>query len=62
MLNSIKTGTQAIAFFAKHGESMPIKFLNCNRMIVKPSQFRPYDLEVMTDPKLLNTEYFTISN
>ena len=28
---SIKTGEQAISFFAKHGSNMPIKFLNCNR-------------------------------
>jgi hypothetical protein len=42
--NSIKTGTHAIAFFAKHGVTMPIKFLNCNRKKVKASEFRPYDL------------------
>ena len=41
---------------------MPIKFLNCNRAIVSASKFRPYDLEVMHDDKLLNDEYFTVSN
>lgn len=42
--NSIKTGEQAISFFAKYGSNMPIKFLNCNRREVGPSEFRPYDL------------------
>lgn len=31
MVQAIKTGDQAISFFAKHGTNMPIKFLNCNR-------------------------------
>ena len=30
-LLEIKTGEQAISFFAKHGSNTPIKFLNCNR-------------------------------
>lgn len=42
--NSIKTGEQAISFFAKYGSNMPIKFLNCNRAKVGPADFRPYDL------------------
>lgn len=42
---------------------MPIKFLNCNRKVVGPSDFRPYDLIVTPsqDPKELNQEYFTVS-
>lgn len=61
--NSIKTGEQAISFFAKYGSNMPIKFLNCNRKEVSPAEFRPYDLVVTAsqDPKELNTEYFTVS-
>jgi len=62
MQTSIKTGTHAIAFFAKHGITMPIKFLNCNRRKVKASEFRPYDLEVIEDEKCLNSEYFTVSS
>jgi hypothetical protein len=62
MQNSIKTGTHAIAFFAKHGVTMPIKFLNCNRRKVKASEFRPYDLAVEEDEKKLNAEYFTVSS
>ena len=54
--NAIKTGEQAISFFAKYGSNMPIKFLNCNRKVVGPSDFRPYDLVVTPsqDPKELN--------
>jgi hypothetical protein len=62
MQQAIKTGTQAIAFFAKNGINMPIKFLNCNRKQVRPGEFRPYDLEVIEDEKCLNDEFFTISN
>ena len=58
---SIKTGEQAISFFAKHGSNMPIKFLNCNRRTVPISQFRPYDLVVVENDKELESEYFTIS-
>lgn len=61
--NSIKTGEQAISFFAKYGSNMPIKFLNCNRREVGPAEFRPYDLVTTPsqDPKELNLEYFTVS-
>lgn len=61
--NSIKTGEQAISFFAKYGSNMPIKFLNCNRKSVGPAEFRPYDLDVTPsqDPKELDQEYFTVS-
>lgn len=61
--NAIKTGEQAISFFAKYGSNMPIKFLNCNRREVGPAEFRPYDLVTTQtqDPKELNQEYFTIS-
>lgn len=58
---AIKTGEQAISFFAKHGNNMPIKFVNCNRKQVKASDFRPYDLETVQDEKDLELEYFTIS-
>jgi hypothetical protein len=58
---SIKTGEQAISFFAKHGSNMPIKFLNCNRRQVPPQFFRPYDLVVIDNEKELDNEYFTIS-
>lgn len=61
--NQIKTGEQAISFFAKYGSNMPIKFLNCNRKQVGPAEFRPYDLVTTPsqDPKELDPEYFTVS-
>lgn len=61
MLVKIKTGEQAISFFAQHGNSTPIKFLNCNRSPVPPHMFRPYDLLIMLDEKALRDEYFTVS-
>lgn len=61
MVQAIKTGDQAISFFAKHGTNMPIKFLNCNRKQVAASMFRPYDLIIIEDEKALDKEYFTIS-
>lgn len=61
LLVQIKTGEQAISFFAKYGYSTPIKFLNCNRKPVPADQFRPYDLITVRDEKALNDEYFTIS-
>jgi hypothetical protein len=57
----LRTGEQAISFFAKHGNNTPIKFLNCNRKPVPPDLFRPYDLNVVKDEKALQDEYFTIS-
>lgn len=61
ILIQIKTGEQAISFFAKHGNATPIKFLNCNRTPISPDMFRPYDLVTVRDEKALNDEYFTIS-
>ena len=61
LLTQIKTGEQAISFFAKHGNNTPIKFLNCNRKPVSPDQYRPFDLVTVRDEKALNPEYFTIS-
>ena len=36
LLMQIKTGEQAISFFAKYGSNTPIKFLNCNRKPIPP--------------------------
>jgi hypothetical protein len=46
VLNSIRTGEDAISFFAKYGNTTPIKFINCVQ-IVDPDRFRPYDLKVV---------------
>lgn len=56
----IKTGEQAISFFAKHGSNTPIKFLNCNRAPTSLDCFRPYDLVVVKE-KQLEEDYYTIS-
>jgi dynein heavy chain len=46
VLNSIRTGEDAISFFAKYGNTTPIKFINCVQKI-DPDRFRPYDLKVV---------------
>lgn len=61
-VDRVKTGEDAIAFFAKNSSSTKIKIMYCNR----PRQtdctiFAPYDLEVLKDEKKTNSEYFTIS-
>lgn len=61
LLLQIKTGEQAISFFAKHGNNTPIKFLNCNRKPIPSDQYRPYDLVTVKDDKALENEYFTVS-
>jgi len=46
--DSIKTGEEAISFFAKYGNTTPIKFINCVRIETNnPAIFRPYDLIVI---------------
>ena len=60
-LIEIKTGENAISFFAKYGNNTPIKFVNCNRADFGPMYFRPYDLSVIHDENDLNDEFFTIS-
>lgn len=61
IVQNIRTGDQAISFFAKHGTNMPVKFLNCNRRPVPAAGYRPYDLVVEEDEKKLDREYYTIS-
>jgi dynein heavy chain len=46
-LKTIKTGEAAISFFAKYGNTTPIKFINCIQK-VNEEEFRPYDLEVIS--------------
>lgn len=43
ILKTIKTGEAAISFFAKYGNTTPIKFINCIQKVNK-NTFRPYDL------------------
>lgn len=64
ILKTIKTGDVAISFFAKYGNTTPIKFINCIQKINK-EVFRPYDLEVITSNENQKEsafdEYYTIS-
>jgi len=62
----IKTGEDAISFFAKYGNSTPVKFIYCMRDKSVPSYvYRPYDLRVIKEG--INSidhtldEYYTIS-
>lgn len=66
MLNTIKNGEDAISFFAKYGNSTPIKFINCIRDDSHPRHvFRPYDLKVIRtsehQKEVTLNEYYTIS-
>jgi dynein heavy chain, axonemal len=55
-LLEIKTGENAISFFAKYGNNTPIKFVNCLRADFGPLYFRPFDLRVIHDEKELNQQ------
>ena len=63
---NIKTGEDAISFFAKYGNTTPIKFINCVRAEAKNlTDFRPYDLISISlsenQKELTLLEYYTIS-
>lgn len=66
-IGKLKDGKDAISFFAKYGDTTPIKFLNCKRMTSYDergaSEFKPYDLEIIHDYQevLKLDEYFTVS-
>ena len=63
-MREIKTGEDAISFFAKYGNTTPIKFINCVRK-EQGDNFRPYDLKVINtsenQKELTLDEYYTIS-
>ena len=49
-MKKMNFGEDAISFFAKYGNTTPIKFIYCERAINKdPSIFKPYDLVVIAD-------------
>ena len=55
------TGEDAIAFFAKYGNTTPIKFIHC----IKDQEFprNPYKLRIVHDRNELTKvkEYYTVS-
>lgn len=48
-LVEIKTGENAISFFAKYGSNTPIKYIRCIWSDPGPLKFRPYDLVVVSE-------------
>jgi len=46
VLSKIQTGEQAISFFAKYGNTTPIKFIYCT-LDSNGTNFRPYDMKVL---------------
>lgn len=62
-IHSLKTGEEAIAFFANYSNTTPIKFIYCV-IDNKPNCFRPYDLKVIEDQNMTQKfydEYFCIT-
>ena len=59
-LKKIRTGEDAISFFAKNGNTTPVKFLYCVKAPPEKCEFRPYDLVVVPE-KEVSGEYYTIS-
>lgn len=55
----LQSGEDVIAFFARHGEASPIKFVHLNRADTGDI-FRPYDL-VVVDQDKVQPEHFTMS-
>ncbi|CEM19434.1 unnamed protein product [Vitrella brassicaformis CCMP3155] len=60
-LAKLKTGEDAIAFFAKNGSTTPVKFVYCNRRVTEEGDFQPCSLVVVPEADI-NPEYFTISS
>ena len=60
---TLTSGEDAISYFAKYGNSTPIKFIHCIRAEMPPDKFRPYDLAVLPnyDKEISLPEYYTIS-
>jgi len=59
-LSKVKTGEDAIAFFAKKGNQSPVKFVHCVKTPDTGKLFRPYDLVVVPETEI-RQDYYTIS-
>ena len=53
---SLKSGVDAISFFAEYGNSTPIKFIHLNKADTG-DEFRPYDLKVVPQDKVHPNHY-----
>ena len=63
LIAGVKTGEDAIAFFALHGDQSPVKFIHFNSAAAASKSsfnFRPYDL-VRVHPKKVNPEHYIMS-
>lgn len=56
----MKTGEEAVQFFAMYGDTTPIKFIFCKKKELEEGQFSPYELTITKDIKKL-PEYFVVT-
>jgi hypothetical protein len=56
-IRNIRTGDDAINFFARNGSSTRLKFIYCNRVPADPNsgRFAPYDLVAINEYQVLQT-------
>lgn len=59
IMKSIRTGDDAVNFFARYGSDTPVKFVTLIQ-VDDPKHYRPYDLVVTPMPEMIS-EYFTMS-
>ena len=59
-LPQLRTGADAVAYFAKFGDTTPLKFVHLNRAETG-NDFRPYDL-VVVSPADVHEEHFVFSS
>jgi hypothetical protein len=61
IMMTIKTGENAIDFFARYGSDTPLKFVNLFQ-VDDPKEFRPYDLVIgELKDNLVEVEHYTMS-
>lgn len=60
VVSTLKTGVDAISFFAEYGNSTSIKFIHLNKADTG-DEFRPYDLVVVPQDKV-HSEHYVMSN
>eukprot|EP01138_Halocafeteria_seosinensis_P005492 gb/GECG01005614.1/.p1 GENE.gb/GECG01005614.1/~~gb/GECG01005614.1/.p1 ORF type:complete len:299 (+),score=25.64 gb/GECG01005614.1/:1-897(+) len=59
IVSQLRTGEDAIAFFVRHGNNCPVKFVHLNYADTR--RFQPYSL-VVVDESDVNPEHFTMSS
>ena len=61
MKKCLKTGLDAIQYFARHGHGGAYKFLYCIQTQTFGDDFRPYDLIVVPSEDAINQEHYVMS-